>query len=321
MIAGAILLAVAVLLGIVWLSFRLGWWDVSDSTLWQRYGDGSRTVDVDGVRIRMRDVGSGPAVLLLHGAFANLNVWRSWEEGLVTRGFRVVTMDGPPEGLSDFDAAGHGHQRLAELASQLADALGIDRFAIGGTSRGGAAALVCAGENPARITHLILTMVPVFNYAMPAFPPMLRTAQKVTRYLLSGYRPRFYWWNYLDNLFDDKAKLTPAIVREFTDFSNRRGHQRTLKAIQAPGASRDRVRNQALASAVTCPVLVLATPHDNALDIEHQRELASWFDRASCTFTALSRGGHFPSLEFGSETGTLVADFLQGRPPPPLVQV
>ena len=312
---------IAAVAALAWLSFRLGWWDVSDQTLWRRYGTGSRLVEVDGVPIRMRDVGSGPAIVLLHGAFANLKVWRSWESVLVERGFRVVTMDGPPEGLSGFDPAGHCHQRLAQLAVGLADHLGIEKFAIGGTSRGGAAALVCAGEYPQRITYLVLTMVPVFNYTMPPFPPALQLAQKLTRYGLSGYRPRFYWWNYLDNLFEDKARLTPAIVREFTDFSNRKGHRSILKAIQAPGASRDRARNQALAASTLCPVLVLATPHDNALDIEHQRELASWFAPEVITFAALDRGGHFPSLEFGTQTGAVVADFLEGMAVPPLIRV
>lgn len=74
--------------------------------------------------------------------------------------------------LIRYDARGHGQStasyqatdyrwsHLAEDMLGVADALGLDRFAAGGASMGGAAALFAALREPARIERLILAIPP-----------------------------------------------------------------------------------------------------------------------------------------------------------------
>jgi pimeloyl-ACP methyl ester carboxylesterase len=67
------------------------------------------------------------------------------------RGVRIIAPDRPGFGLSDFQ---HGRRITGwpTDVAQLADALGIERFAVGGISGGGPYALACAWAIPERLT-------------------------------------------------------------------------------------------------------------------------------------------------------------------------
>ena len=83
-------------------------------------------------------------------------------------GVRLISPDRPGMGLSDFQARRRIIDWSADV-SELADALGIDRFAVLGLSGGGPYALACACEIPQRLTlcGIISGMVPI-DYAMQA---------------------------------------------------------------------------------------------------------------------------------------------------------
>jgi pimeloyl-ACP methyl ester carboxylesterase len=66
-------------------------------------------------------------------------------------GVRVIAPDRPGHGLSDFKRRRRVAQWAADAAS-LADALGLDRFAVLGLSAGGPYAAACAALLPARVT-------------------------------------------------------------------------------------------------------------------------------------------------------------------------
>jgi len=264
---------------------------------------------IDNVKLRVRDEGNGPAVILVHGAYGNLNLWDSWAASLREK-YRVIRFDGPPEGLSGRDEKGYSHARLAELIGLLADRLGIEKFAVGGTSRGGQAAFMFAANNPSRVTHLLLTQTPVYNYPLPSFPLKLKFAQFLTDTIFVGYRPHFYWRQYLGNLFEDQTVLTRELVQEYTDFSNRIGHRQALADIRALGQARNRAQNERMIRSIAAPTLLIATPHDNVLSLEHQKTLFSWLNPVNGKLVILPRGGHFPSLELGAETADIVKKFL-----------
>jgi len=89
-------------------------------------------------------------------------------EDATAAGVRLIAPDRPGMGLSDFQR----RRRIADWphdVSELADALGIDRFAVLGVSGGGPYALACACEIPQRISlcGVISGMVPI-DYAMQA---------------------------------------------------------------------------------------------------------------------------------------------------------
>jgi pimeloyl-ACP methyl ester carboxylesterase len=60
-------------------------------------------IEVQGLRIRTLEEGSGPALLLLHGASlgSSADVWAGNLSDLAARGLRVIACDQPGFGLSD----------------------------------------------------------------------------------------------------------------------------------------------------------------------------------------------------------------------------
>src|SRR5438046_6812360 len=68
---------------------------------------------------------------------------------------RLIAVDRPGFGMSDFKA----HRTLLDWpadVAELADTLGLDRFAVAGVSGGGPYALACARRIPDRLTSVIV---------------------------------------------------------------------------------------------------------------------------------------------------------------------
>ncbi|HSR56032.1 MAG TPA: alpha/beta hydrolase [Alphaproteobacteria bacterium] len=113
--------------------------------------------DVDGMSIRYIEDGSGPAVLLFHGASlgSSADVYRRTIGPLAAEGFRVIAFDFPGFGLSEYSEDGSiGIKKKTTLG--LMDALGIDKAALVGHSQAGNVAVQLGLENPERVSHVVI---------------------------------------------------------------------------------------------------------------------------------------------------------------------
>jgi 3-oxoadipate enol-lactonase len=114
------------------------------------------TVD-DGVGLEMREAGSGPALLLVHG-FGGAKEDFADHVGRLAERHRVVIFDHRGHGESDApdDVAAYSLDRLARDVVELADALGIDRFRLLGHSMGGMVARRVVLALPERVEAMVL---------------------------------------------------------------------------------------------------------------------------------------------------------------------
>ncbi|MBO0980394.1 alpha/beta fold hydrolase [Microbacterium sp. SD291] len=112
-------------------------------------------VVVDGLRIAYRRRGSGPPLLLLHGAFEDSRIWTADMERLAGD-LDVIAWDAPGCGLSDDVPDGWGDSDWAAAAAGFIDALGLTRPAVAGFSLGSVLALLLAREHPASVGRLVL---------------------------------------------------------------------------------------------------------------------------------------------------------------------
>ena len=107
----------------------------------------------DGLQIGYAEYGDmdGKPLFFFHGTPGS-RLTRHPDESIPTSlGVRIITIDRPGYGLSDF----HPDNTLVnwtEDVVQLADALKIEQFAVIGVSGGGAYALACTSQIPERIT-------------------------------------------------------------------------------------------------------------------------------------------------------------------------
>lgn len=115
----------------------------------------------DGVRIAYASVGRGPPVVwaahwLSHLAFSwESPIWRHWTEEF-SKDHAFVHYDERGNGLSDWDNAVFSVDAFVKDLEAVVDALGLDQFALIGSSKGGATAIAYAARHPERVSKLIL---------------------------------------------------------------------------------------------------------------------------------------------------------------------
>lgn len=119
-----------------------------------------RFVETCGYRTNVHDVGTGPALLLLHGSGAGVSGWANWR-GLIPEmapDYRVIVPDlvgfGYTETPADFEF--RFMDSWIDQVLALLDALGVERAHILGNSFGGSLALWLAARRPALFDRLIL---------------------------------------------------------------------------------------------------------------------------------------------------------------------
>jgi pimeloyl-ACP methyl ester carboxylesterase len=107
---------------------------------------------VSGGEIAYDDAGTGPPVVLLHGAFMERRAWDPQLPALTPR-FRVIRYDIRPFGQSTRPETPY---RMTDDLLQVLDRLRIDRAHLMGHSMGGQLAIDFALAHPARVASLVL---------------------------------------------------------------------------------------------------------------------------------------------------------------------
>nr|WP_157132269.1 alpha/beta hydrolase [Roseobacter sp. AzwK-3b] len=120
-----------------------------------------RILDVNGHRVHALTMGTGPDVVLIHGASGNLrDMTFSLAPRLAAR-YRVTVFDRPGLGYTDrINRTGATIRQQAELLSEAARQLGIERPVVLGHSYGGAVALAWAVHRPDHIAALVPLAAP-----------------------------------------------------------------------------------------------------------------------------------------------------------------
>lgn len=140
------------------------------------------TVQLSQGDLQVRIEGNGPAIVFVHGALVNGELWKGAVERLRSQ-FRCVVVEMPlgshtlplPAGA---DRTPHGQAaRVAELLEKL----GLDDVTLVGNDSGGAICQLVAATAPARIGRLVLTNCDAFEVFPPAEFAWLKTISSYPR--------------------------------------------------------------------------------------------------------------------------------------------
>lgn len=134
------------------------------------------TVDTGTARVPVRRLGSGPALLLVHGFPLSGFTWRFVATALAAR-FTCFVPDLPGLGASEWtDATDFGFPGQGRTLHAVADGLGLGDYAVLAQDTGGTFARFLALED-SRVRHLVL-----INTEIPGHrPPWIPTYQAVLR--------------------------------------------------------------------------------------------------------------------------------------------
>ncbi len=115
-----------------------------------------RYADLGDARIAYSVCGSGPAMVLIHGAFVDHRMWAP-QVALLQERFRVITLDLRGHGATGATKAkAYSIELFAADVEALLDRLGVDRAILCGLSMGGMVAQTLAAARPERVRGLVL---------------------------------------------------------------------------------------------------------------------------------------------------------------------
>ena len=156
-----------------------------------------REISVDGVPLRFGESGpsDGPAVVFVHGALVNAQLWRSVVPPLAAAGLRCFAVDWPlgshttPVGDADLTPPA-----VAALIAGFLDALDLRDVTIVANDTGGALTQLVMTSRAERIGRVVLTNCDCFErFFPPLFAPLLALARVPGAMWLVAQlmRPRF----------------------------------------------------------------------------------------------------------------------------------
>jgi pimeloyl-ACP methyl ester carboxylesterase len=112
---------------------------------------------VEGHNLFVRQSGTGPDVVLLHGLGDSSIGWQFIEPDLIRAGYRVTVWDALGAGRSDKPPSGnYSIEAHVRRLNETLDALGVRQAVFVGHSLGGSVALRLAEQNPERVRALCL---------------------------------------------------------------------------------------------------------------------------------------------------------------------
>jgi DNA-binding winged helix-turn-helix (wHTH) protein/pimeloyl-ACP methyl ester carboxylesterase len=115
----------------------------------------------DKVRLAYATIGSGHPIVRVANCFNHLDfewgspIWRHWVRDLA-KGHSIVRYDGRGNGLSERDVNDFSLDAWVQDLESVANAAGLEKFAVMGHSQGSSVAIAYAVRHPERVSHLIL---------------------------------------------------------------------------------------------------------------------------------------------------------------------
>ncbi|MEE8601360.1 alpha/beta fold hydrolase [Euzebya tangerina] len=114
-------------------------------------------------QVHIRRAGqAGPAIVLLHESPLSSATYAAVLPALA-RGARAVAIDTPGYGMSDGPPARAEISEYASVLLEVTRTMGLDRIAVVGVHTGASLAVQMAVQAPDRVTHLVLSGVPLIT--------------------------------------------------------------------------------------------------------------------------------------------------------------
>lgn len=260
-----------------------------------------------GMKLHYEVVGSGPAVLMIHGFTNHGLVWAGQIADLLHSGHRVLLPD----------LAGHGLSQLADKKTtvedltldmvNLLDHLGIDRAAVCGLSLGGMIGQYLAADYPARIDTLIVANSCVDSTA----PDVVAANQSWIEMFEKPNGPLLRMQAVWPQMLNERYRASPAGEAFLASWKRINGKipgfsfANVARGLQQ-FKSVERLKN------VKARSLVIGGEFDRLFPPSVCQEVANLISGAS--FAVIGGAGHLSSLDSPKEFNELLVGFLKDGP-------
>ena len=258
----------------------------------------SALLAVEGGQIYYETLGSGPAVVLIHGGFGDRRMWDEQFRALAAS-YRVVRYDHRGFGRSPAPQA--AYSPVADLNLLLAH-LGIDRASLIGNSLGGTLALDYALKHPERVAKLVVVASGAGGYPVP--PEDIERVRAIFRAAEEQGLPTALelWLNHPMLSATHSYPAARERIRQMVTDNGAVFHLRhwPSEPMQPPAFERLREIRQ--------PTLVIVGDHDTPLVRQMGAATAAGIQGAR--LVTMENADHLPQMEKPEEFNRLAQDFL-----------
>ncbi len=258
--------------------------------------------EIAGARVRYRDVGKGPPVVMIHGFASSLETWETVIPE-VSKRHRVIALDLKGFGWTDRPEGDYSPTEQAKIVVGLMERRGVEKAAIVAHSWGSSVALALALHAPERVKRITLYDAWVYEDQLPSTFVMAR-ASGIGELLFGAFYPERPDEK-LSLAFYNKGIVTEALAEDVERAMDRPG---TVAAAIAA------VRGQRYADVeqkyrtIDKPVLLLWGREDAVTALKYGERLSRELPRAR--LVVYPRCGHFPMLEAKEASTTELSKFL-----------
>ncbi len=277
------------------------WPQLMDTAFAQRF------VDAGGVRTRVIEAGTGPALVLLHGTGGHAEAYARNVASL-SRRFRVIVYDLLGHGWTAKPDEPYTLDAYERHLAELLDALGIERAHLSGESLGGWVAAWFAAHRPERVDRLVLT-TPGNVTSKPETMRAIResTLRAVTEASWDSVRARLEW------LFAPATRdlVTDELVAVRHAIYTQPGAERAMRnvlVLQDPEVRARYAWEPGWCGAIRAPTLIVWTSDDPTGDLPEGELLAGWIPGAR--LVVIDGAGHWPQWERPEAFDALHVEFL-----------
>ena len=263
-----------------------------------------RTIDVNGIKTNLHDIGTGPSVMLIHGSGPGVTAWANWRLVMpeLSKNYRVIAPDMLGFGFTERPTNTQCNvERWVNHAIGILDALDIEQCDLVGNSFGGGIALALAIRHPQRVRRLILmgsvgvpfTLTPGLD-AVWGYSPSLTTMKGL-----------------LDIFAYDRSLVTDELAELRYEASIRPGfHEAFSSMFPAP---RQRwvdalASEEADIRAIQHQTLIMHGREDQIIPLQTSQKLFEWIPKSQ--LHVFGQCGHWTQIEHAARFSTLVSNFL-----------
>jgi len=255
--------------------------------------------------VRVARVGSGPAVILLHGYPDNLQIWSDLAARLAGQ-FEVFAFDWPGMGCSEPWPGGATPFDMARRLLLLMDAWGVQRAALVGQDMGGQPALAFAAEHPERLSHLVVMNSLVIWDEATSWEIALLRKFGWNRILLERF-PRAVFFRAIRTFLPAGYELSPELRSDLWD-SFQRPEVRRFVVRMCAGYQGTLPRLKQHYPSIRTPSLFLWGGHDKHFPVAHAKTLAAMVPGAK--LEEIPKAGHWMALNLAEEVSSRILRFL-----------
>lgn len=249
--------------------------------------EGPVRVAAGDVNLAVEDHGEGLPVMLLHGFPLSAQIWLPLRTAL-EEAARLITPDLRGFGSSEKPAGSYGMDVLAADVVALADALGIERFVLGGHSMGGYVALRIAAMWPQRLLGLILV-----DSKAEADGPAARARRDAAIARIEAGEGRAFRDEFVAGLVaPDTLTRSPRQLEEMRMLAAEIPDHVLVGCL---AGIRDRSDSSAVLARITVPALVIVGEQDALMPPAGAQKLAAALPAGE--LAVIPGAGHVPSVE------------------------